>query len=147
MVGIAARAKHADAERRTAELLVAAPAYCAFPAAQPRMDQPPVADLDAFGIRTHRDDVADILVTHGQWKFHAPISELQPLAAAEIVKAFPDMQIAVADTGSDNLEQDLGPGRLGGRPLHQPQRRSALANVVAFHRTYSSQRRFCFGQG
>jgi hypothetical protein len=30
------------------------------------------------------------------------------------------MQIAVADAGGYDLEQDLGPCGLGGRPLRQP---------------------------
>jgi hypothetical protein len=84
------------------------------------MDQPAIADLDAGNVRTHGDDFADILVAHGEREFYAPISELQPLAAADIVKAFPDMQIAVADAGGYNLEQDLGACGLWGRPLHQP---------------------------
>src|SRR5579863_6639164 len=130
MVRVTAGAEHTDAERRTAELLIATPAYRAFPTAEPRMHQPPVADLDAFGIRTDRNDFADILVAHGQGQFHPPVSELQPLPAADIVKAFPDMQIAVADTGRHDFEQDLGAGRLGGGPLHQAQRRSTLANII-----------------
>src|SRR5580698_310496 len=97
MIGIAARAEHPDAEWRAAELLVAPLAHGAFPATQPRMDQPAIADLDAGNVRTHGDDFADILVAHGEREFYAPIRKLQPLAAADIVKAFPDMQIAVTD--------------------------------------------------
>ena len=40
-------------------------------------------------------------------------AELQPLAAAQIVIAFPDMQIAVADAGRQDLQQDLVPVGFG----------------------------------
>ena len=65
MVGIAAGAEHADAERRAANLLVAAPALRAFAAAEPRMHEPAVADLDAVRVRTDGDDFADIFMPHG----------------------------------------------------------------------------------
>ena len=118
-----------------AELLVAAPAYRAFAAAEPGMHQPAVADLDALGVGADGDDFADILMPHGQRQFDAAIGELEPLAAAEIVVAFPDMQVAMADAGGDDLEQDLGAGRLRRRPLHQSQRRATFADIIAFHRT------------
>ena len=101
-----------------------------------------IADLDADSVGADGDDLADILVSHGQRQFDAAIAELQPLAAAQIVIAVPDVQIAVADAGGDYLEQDLGPGRLRSGPLHQPQRRAAFANDHSFHRTYSSQQLF-----
>jgi hypothetical protein len=77
------------------------------------MDEPAVADLDARGVGTNGDDFADILVAHGQRQFHAAIAELEPLAAAQIVIAFPDVQIAVTDTGGDDLEQDSVPAGFG----------------------------------
>ena len=135
MIGIAAGAEHADAERRAAKLLVAALADRAFAAAEPWMNEPAVARLDALGVWADGDDFADVFVSHGQRQLDAAVGELEQLAAAEIVVALPDMQIAVADAGGDDLEQDLGPRGLRRRPLHQPQRCPAFTDIIAFHRT------------
>ena len=138
MVGVTAGTEHADAERCAAKLLVAALADVTFPAADPRVNEPAVANLDAFGIGPDGDDLADILMTHGQRQFNAAIAELQLLAAAQVVIAVPNMQIAVADARGNHFEQDFGPGGLRRRPFHQLEWRAALTNVVALHRTLLS---------
>src|ERR1700683_84980 len=136
VVGVAAGTENADAERRAAQLLAAALADFALSAPQPGMHKPAVANLDAGRVRADGDNLADILVPHGQRQLHAAVAEFELLAAAQVVIAVPNMQVAVADAGRDHLEQDLTSRRLRGRPFHQPQRRAALTNVVAFHRTF-----------
>ena len=116
------------------QILVAPPAGRAGAAAKPGIDQSHVANLDARSVGAGGDDFADVFVAHRQRQFHAPVAELKPLAAAEVVIAVPDVQIAVADARGQDLQEGLAPDRFWRRTLHQLQRRPAFAHVVAFHR-------------
>src|ERR1700732_5571860 len=53
---------------------------------------------------------------------------------AEIVAALPDVQIAVADTGCLDLDQDLGPRRLRRRLIHLSQGGVEIGNLETLHR-------------
>jgi hypothetical protein len=133
VIAVAAGAEHADAAGLEAELLVAAPAHPALAAAHPRIDQPPVADLDALRRRTDRHHLADVLVPERHRQLHAALDDAEPLAAAEIEVAVGKVQIAVADAGRQHLQQHLAAGRLGRRPLGKLQRLAALADLKASH--------------
>src|ERR1700730_8670860 len=52
---------------------------------------------------------------------------------AEIVAALPDVQIAVADTGCLDLDQDLGPRRLRRRLIHLSQGGVEIGNLETLH--------------
>src|SRR5262249_61918515 len=110
-----------------------APAHLAFAAADPRKHQAALADIDLLGVGTERRHLADGFVPHGQRQGHAAVGQLKLLAAAEIVDAFPEMQVAVADAGRDHPPQDLGTDRLRRRLLAPLQRGTALADVEALH--------------
>ena len=70
------------------------------------------ADLDAFGVRAGRDHLADILVAERHRQLHAAVGEAHPLAAAEVEPAVRQMQIAVADAGGQNFQQNFAALRL-----------------------------------
>src|SRR5882757_10823680 len=53
---------------------------------------------------------------------------------AEIVAAFPDMQVAVADAGGLHLDQHLRSHRLRRRLIHLSQGRVEIGNLKALHR-------------
>src|ERR1700690_1287160 len=137
MRGIAAVAIDAEKTRRGAELFVAALAHHAGAATDPRIDQPLVAELDAARPGADRDYLADILVPHGEWQLHASILQAENLSAAEFVEAFPDMQVAMTDTGRQNLQQHLAAGRLGVDPLGELHRLAAAADLETTHLRFS----------
>src|SRR3954453_1609041 len=97
VVAVAARTEHADETRLEAELFVAAPAHLAFAAADPWIDQAAVAGLDVASVGAGRYHLADGLVSHDERQGETALGELELLATAEVVGAFPEMQIAVAD--------------------------------------------------
>ena len=139
VVGIAAVAIDAERSRLQAHVLVAGEAHLAFAAAEPGIDQRDVADLEiaggSLGIRPERHDFADGLMAHGARQRHAAILQRQRLASvAEIVAAFPDMQVAVADAGRLHLDQDLGSRRLRGRLIHLFQGGVELGDLETLHR-------------
>src|SRR6185312_10234667 len=109
---IAARPLHAEKARRHAELLLAAATGGAGAAADPRMDQPLVAFLDAGRLGAERRHFTDDLVAHGERRDEAAVLDGQLLAAAQIVPAFPDVQVAVADAGRLRAQQHLAALRI-----------------------------------
>src|SRR5260370_5617266 len=133
VIGIAAVAEAAEEARARAQLLLAALAHRAGTAAEPGEDQALVADLGALGVWSQGDDLADRFMSHGQRQFDAALGQLELLAAAEIVMTLPDMDIAVADAGGEDAQQDLAAAGLWRRPLEQLEGRAALGNLVAFH--------------
>src|SRR5262249_25395734 len=112
MIAVTARAEYAEEARLEAQLLVAAPAPLAPAAADPRIGQAPVADLDVAHVRPDRDDLANRFVAHGERQCQAAIGQLELLAAAEVVDAFPDMQVAVTHACREHAQQNLAAGRL-----------------------------------
>ncbi len=133
VIGVAAIAEDAEEARTEAQLLLAALANRAGAAAEPGKDQALVADLGAARLRAQGDDLADRLVPHGQRQLDAALGQLEFLAAAEVVMAFPDMDVAVADAGGENAQQHLAAARLRRRPLEELKGRAALGDIVAFH--------------
>src|SRR6185437_15360772 len=107
VIGIAAGAEDAEEARLRAELLLPAPADRAVAAADPREDDAPLAGDDSLGLGPGRQHLAHRLVAHGERQPHAALGQLQPLAAAEIVMPFPEMDVAVADAGGEDAEQHL----------------------------------------
>src|SRR6185437_7049243 len=97
IIGITAVRKHAEAAHRTTEVFVAALTRPAGAAADPRMGEPAVANLDALRIRAECHDLPDVLVAEGDRKLHAAIGKAHPLAAAQIEPAVGEVQITVAD--------------------------------------------------
>src|SRR5262249_43594557 len=95
-----------------AEIFFPALARLAGAAADPGMRQPTIADLDAFGIRTDRHHFTDILVAERHRQPHAAIGKAELFAAAEIKPPLREMNIAVADTRCQNLQQNLAAFRL-----------------------------------
>src|SRR5260370_231641 len=94
---------------------------------------PPIALSRARRLRPERRHLADDLVAHGERRDEPAILDRELLAAAEIVPAFPDVQVAVADAGGKRAQQHLGPVRLGGGFLGLAQRRAEIDDVVAPH--------------
>ena len=134
---IAAVAIDAEKTRRGAKLLVAALAYRTSATTDPGIDQPLVTNLDAARLGADRDHLADILVAHGERQLHAAILQTEYLSAAEIVKTFPDMQVAMTDAGRQHLEQHLAAGRFGVDPLGELHWLAATADLETAHRTPS----------
>src|SRR5262249_14735606 len=61
----------AEGARAQAEQLLALLAHSAFAAADPRISDDLVADLDARSLRTERDDLTSDLMTHREGQMHA----------------------------------------------------------------------------
>ena len=133
MGAVAAIAKHPEASRGQAHLVVAGNAMLAFSAAGPRVHQPMVADGDALCLRPERHHLADGLVAGNEGQRDAAVLERQPLAAAEIVVTVLKIEIAVADAAISGLEKNLSAGRFGGRHLDRLQRRSIPDHGPATH--------------
>src|SRR5262249_25146492 len=123
----------AETARRGAQMLVARSAHGALAAADPRIDEPHLADLHALGLRSYGDDLAGGLVAHGQRQRNAAVFERHALAVAEIVAAFPDGEVAVADAGRLDPQQHFGARRLRRRHFDQLQRLFELGDPIAFH--------------
>src|SRR6185437_10543824 len=122
-----------------AHVLIAGETGLAFAATEPRVDQRDVADLEAtggrLGIRPKRHHFANGLMSHGSRQRHAAVPERKRLASmAEIIAAFPDVQIAVAHAGRLDLDQDLRSRRLRGRHVHLFQGRIEIGDLETLHR-------------
>src|SRR5690606_7692342 len=89
----AAMADDADGARLVAKVLVAGLAAPAFAAADPRVDDAAVADLDPFGVGSDGDDHAGRLMAGRAWQGDAALGQRQHIATAEIVGALPEMQV------------------------------------------------------
>ena len=140
VVGIAAVAIDAERIGLQAHVLVAGETGLAFAAAEPRIDQRDVADLEialvgGFDIGPERQHLADRLMAHRARQRHAAILERKRLSAvAEIVAAFPDVQIAVADAGGLDLDQHLRSRRLRRRLIHLLQGGVEIGDLETLHR-------------
>src|SRR6185503_16464274 len=121
---------------------VAALTWAAGAAADPRMRQPAVADLDSLSVRAECDDLADIFVTECNRKLHAAIGKAHPLAAAQIEPAIGEVQIAVADARGQDLQQNLCAFRLRRGLLIELQRLTANADLEHAHRLLLSPHRW-----
>src|SRR5215207_4787323 len=132
VVRIPAVAIYAEEARLSAEVLVAAPADRAGPAADPRVDEAHVARADAASLGPDGDDLACRLVPERQGHRNAPVLQRHPAAEAEVVAAFPDVQVAVANSGRSDAKQDLRPGRFGRPALDGLERRPEIHHAIAF---------------
>ena len=137
VIGVAAVRKDAEAAHGPAEIFLAALARTAGSASDPRMRQHARADLDPFRVGTDRHHLADILVAERHRQLHATVGQAQPLAAAKIKITIRQMQIAMADAGRQNLQQDLAARRLWRGLLVELQRLTANADLEHSHRRFS----------
>src|SRR5215207_10249425 len=96
VVRIPAVAIYAEEARLSAEVLVAAPADRAGPAADPRVDEAHVARADAASLGPDGDDLACRLVPERQGHRNAPVLQRHPAAEAEVVAAFPRRAASIA---------------------------------------------------
>src|SRR5579872_6936929 len=135
VIGIAAIGKDAEAFHGAAEILLAAPARPARTAADPRIRNHARADRHAFGVRSNRHHLADILMPERQRQLHAAVGEAEPFAAAEIEPTVGEMQVAVADARRQHFEQHFAAGRLRHRLLFGLQRLAADAELKHAHRS------------
>src|SRR3954470_14824524 len=124
---------NAEEARLGAEVLVAAPADRAGPAADPRVDEAHVARADAASLGPDGDDFACRLVPERQGHRNAPVLQRHPAAEAEVVAALPDVQIAMADPGRSDAKQDLRSGGFGRPDLDGLERRPKVHHAIASH--------------
>ncbi len=122
-----------------AEIVLVALARRASAAANPRIRQHALSDLDALGLGADSHHLADVLVPERHRQLHAAVLQAHPLAAAKIEIAVGEVQIAVADAGGENLQQDLGAGRLRRRRLVALERLAADADLEHAHCRFLSR--------
>ncbi|MEA3094797.1 MAG: hypothetical protein QOJ04_6139, partial [Caballeronia sp.] len=115
--GVAAAAIDAERARPRAILLVAPLTDRALAAADPREDDDLAPRRHRRAVRPGGDGLAGDLVAHGQGQVHAARTHFELLAAAEIEKAFADMEVAVTDAGGRHLDEHFLTGRLRRRPV------------------------------
>ena len=114
------------------EMLVPRIAARAGAATEPRVDDPSIADGDAARIGTDRNHLAGDLVSQGMRQI-ASLRQVETLAAPQVERPFPQMDVAVADAaGADPQEHLLAP-RLGQRGLPPLQRAAVRGHLVAQH--------------
>ncbi len=111
LIGIAAVAMNAEAARLHAKIFVAVAADAAGSAADPGIDEHDLADFAVRHIGADGQDLAGCFMAERQGQRNAAILQHQALAAAEIVAAFPDMQIGVTYAGGLDRDDDLVTGR------------------------------------
>src|SRR5260370_1113462 len=85
-----------------ASRLAAAQAPVAGAAADPRIGEPPLADGEPLGVGPERHHLAHRLVPHHQRQRHAAVGQLELPAAAQVVSALPEVQVAVTDAGGEH---------------------------------------------
>src|SRR5262249_21565329 len=102
-------------------------------AADPREHQALVAERYALGARPDGDHLADRLVAQGHRQLEPARGHVELLAAAEIVFAAADVDVAVADAGGEHAAQHLGAARGRRRLLGALQRSAEFHDVVADH--------------
>src|SRR5579864_5367821 len=130
MLGIAAVPVDADVAGVQAKILESAAADVARAAADPRVDQIVPADLDSLRVRAAGDRFARSFVPECERKFHAALGEGQPAPMPEVISAFPDVDVAVADPGGLHLDHDLGPFGHWDRLLEHLQRLAKSSQAV-----------------
>ena len=140
VIGITAVAVDAERVRlhRTHVLVICKTAR-AFAAAEPGIGQRDGADLEptfvgVLHVRPEGDDLARRLVAHGAWQGYAAVLQRQRLPAmTKLIAAFPDVQVAVADTGRLHLDQHLRARGLRCRVIDFLQRCIEIGNLKALH--------------
>src|SRR5262249_1552243 len=134
MGGVRAGAVDAeDAAAGDAIIVLAGRAHRAFSAADPRVDQALLADLDAFRFLPHGLDDAERLVPQRERRHAAAVLDVEAFAAAEVEVAVPDVQVGVADARARDAHQHLGALRLRGAADHLLQRLAVFHELVADH--------------
>jgi hypothetical protein len=84
-------------------------------------------------------------VAESDGQLHAPVGKAQALAAPKVEITFRQMQIAMADSGRQDLQQDFAAGRLRRWLFVELQGLAANADLEHTHRTLS--RFFSFSGG
>src|SRR6266850_4696359 len=133
MVGIAAGALDADPAWRHAVIVHALQAARALAAADPRAHQAVLADLRILRVRPGRYPGAVGLMAQRHRRMHPAIAHVETLSAAEVEIALADVHVAVAHAAILQLQQHLGPGRLGRRLFRFLQRLAPFDYVVTEH--------------
>ena len=134
MGAVAAVLVDAEAAPVQAHVVVVGQALLAMAAADPGVDDAQVADLDAGRLGPELAHPPDDLMPHRQRQHDAAIFQRHRLAAAEIVAAFPDVQVGVADAAMRGLQQDFRALGLGRRPFDLLQGCSVLNHSPGAHR-------------
>ena len=128
---VTSRLEDADRERLVGtEILLVAQAGRALPASQPRIDQAVRALVQSGHIRARADDFTGDFMAHGQRQGYAAVGQGHLLSAAEIVPAFPQMDIAVTHAGAGHADQHLVVLRFGHLVGHEFQRRIVFRDAV-----------------
>ena len=130
---VAAVRIHTQAAWRQAHIVLFREAFLACAAAKPGEHNAQVADLHALRVRAELGDAADDFVAHRERQHHAAVLQRHPLAAPDIVIAFPDVQIGVADATMGHLEQHFGAFGLRRRQLEFLQRLAILDDGPGAH--------------
>src|SRR5262245_43302339 len=103
VVGISAIRKDTEATHGAAEVFLAALTWAAGAAADPWMRESTIANLDACGVGAEGNDFADVFVAQRNREFHTAIGKTHSLTAAQVKPAVGEVQIAVADAGSQDF--------------------------------------------
>src|SRR5215467_10779083 len=110
---VAAGAPSAEGSRIEAEQFLALPAHCAFPAADPRVGNHLVTDLDARGLRSERHNLACDFVSHRERQVHAARFKRDGSLPAQIEVPVPNVDVAMADPGRLDAQQHFLSLRFG----------------------------------
>src|SRR5207253_1797581 len=134
MRGIRAGAVDAEEARAgDAVIFLTGLAHGALAAADPRIDQPLLADFDPASAGPERFDDAERLVAEREGRNAAALLHVEALAAAEIEVALPDVEIGVADAGARDAHEHLGSLGLGRAREHLLQRLAVFDDLIADH--------------
>src|SRR5207248_6066450 len=102
-------------------------------AADPRVNQARLPDLDPPGSGSQRFDDAQRLVPQGERRNTATLLDVKALAAAEVEKAFPDVEVGVADAGARHAHEHFAALGLRRAGEHLLQGLAVLDHLVADH--------------
>src|SRR5262249_48052709 len=132
--GVGAGTVHAEeAAPRDAVVVLARFADGALAAADPRIDELLLPDLDPFGPRAERLHHPEGFVSGRKGRYAAAVLHVKALAGPEIEVAIPDVQVGVAYARARNAHQDFGSLRLGRLLERLLQRSSVLDDFPAQH--------------
>ena len=123
----------AKAALTEAQIVVAGTATPALAAAEPGIDNAPVADLDAVRVGPEFDDLPENLVADRARQGHAAFGKLHALAAAKLVIAFPEVQVGMTNAAMRHREQDFGAHGFRRRLLNPDKRQTMLRDGPGFH--------------
>src|SRR5262249_20055665 len=107
------------------------------PAADRGWGGPAATALHPFRTGPASHYLADIFVAERDRQLHPAIGEAHLLAPAEIKPAVRQVQVAVADAGGKNLQENFAAGRLRRGLFIGVQRLGANADLEHAHRTFS----------